>query len=67
MPETPVLAESPNGDVILPQWAVRPLTLLVIVAGSISALLPDGIYQRVAVAIVAVGAGLGIYSGGARK
>jgi membrane-anchored protein YejM (alkaline phosphatase superfamily) len=67
MPESQLPVESPNGAVILPQWAVRPLTVLAIVAGVLMPLVPDGLYQKICLAVVGVVAGLGVYSGGARK
>lgn len=67
MPEAPVPVESPNGTVILPQWLVRPLTVVAIISGVITPMLPEGVYRNVAIAVVGVCAGLGVYSGGARK
>lgn len=67
MPEAVGPPESPNGTVILPQWLVRPLTVLAIVAGVVGPMLPSETYRNVALAILGVCAGLGVYSGGARK
>lgn len=65
MPEAPI--PSPTGEPVLPQWAVRALSVVVISAGSVGPFLPDGPYKTACLVLVALGAGFGIVSQGVRK
>jgi hypothetical protein len=59
---------SPTGEPVLPQWLIRPITILVIMAGSVQPFLETGHWtQQAALVVIALGAGFGIYSQGARK
>lgn len=68
MPE-PLLpvAPSPTGEPVLPQWAVRALSIAVIAAGAAIPLLPPGPLKDGATFLVALGAGFGIVSQGVRR
>lgn len=59
--------ESPNGTVVLPQWLVRPLSALAVVAGVMIHMAEDGVFRNALGVFIAICAGLGIYSGGARS
>ena len=68
MSDTLLKQSSPTGDPLLPQWAVRALAIVVTTAGSAAPFLPDGsVYQKIALFVVALGAGFGIVSQGVRK
>lgn len=68
MPDTLLKQSSPTGDPVLPQGAVRALAVIVTMAGSAAPFLPEGgVHQKVALFIVALGAGFGIVSQGVRK
>lgn len=67
MPEAPVPVPSPTGEPVLPQWAVRALSVVVISAGSVGPFLPDGHYKTACLVLVALGAGFGIVSQGVRR
>lgn len=69
-PELPLLSSqsSPTGEPVLPQWLIRPITALVIMAGSVQPFLEVGHWtQKAALVVIALGAGFGIYSQGARR
>lgn len=60
--------QSPTGEPVLPQWLIRPITILVIMAGSVQPFLEVGDWtQKAALVVIALGAGFGIYSQGARR
>jgi hypothetical protein len=70
MNDKPTLLQqhSPTGDPVLPQWAVRLLTGVVLTAGAAVPFLPDGSpHQKVALFIVSLGAAFGIVSQGVRR
>jgi len=61
------VAPSPTGEPVLPQWAVRVLSVTVIAAGSVGPFLPEGPYKTACLVLVALGAGFGIVSQGVRR
>lgn len=68
----PVVERSPTGIALLPQYAVKIATVLVLVAGVIVTLPTAGValpplVLSIAGAVVAIGAALGIASQGVRK
>lgn len=68
MSDTLLKQSSPTGDPVLPQWAVRALAIAVTTAGAAAPFLSDGsVHQKVALFVVALGAGFGIISQGVRK
>lgn len=53
---------------VLPQWAIRPATVLVIAVGAVQPFLEMGHWtQKAALVVIAIGAAFGIYSQGAQR
>lgn len=60
--------ESPTGEPVLPQWAVRILAVFVTIAGVGAPFLEAGHWtQKASMFVVALGAGFGIVSQGVRR